>query len=113
MNSSDLNFGNGDEKPGGSVQKTVPWSLQLFVAGETAASARAIHNLKRLVAEYLPANTLVQVIDLVREPDAEGGEEILAVPLLVRKSPPPPRRIIGDLGDTDRVLSTLEIPVVV
>jgi circadian clock protein KaiB len=113
MNSSAPDSGNSDENGRENGKNNVTWSLQLFVAGETAASARAIHNLTRLVAEYLPANTVIQVIDLVREPEAEGGEEILAVPLLVRLSPPPPRRIIGDLGDTDRVLSTLEISVVV
>ena len=112
MNSaSTLTFDDSDKTPHQSVEKTVPWSLKLFVAGETAASARAIHNLKKLVAEYLPANTLVQIIDLIREPDAEGCDQVLAVPLLVRKSPPPPRRIIGDLENTERVLRTLEIPV--
>src|SRR5205809_4862651 len=108
MNSiATLTFDDSDETPHECLKKSSPWSLKLFVAGETAASARAIHNLKKLVAEYLPANNLVQIIDLIREPDAEGCDEVLAVPLLVRKSPPPPRRIIGDLENTERVLRTL------
>ncbi len=106
---SSLTFDNSDKIGRDGDHLPAPWSLLLFVAGETAASARAIHNLKKLVAEYLPPSTRVQVIDLIREPEAEGCDEVLAVPLLVRKSPPPPRRIIGDLEDTERVLKILEI----
>ena len=112
MNSeSNLTFEHSEETSPESVTKIVPWSFKLFVAGETAASARAINNLRKLVAEHLPANTFVQIIDLTREPDAEGCDEVVAVPLLVRKSPPPPRRIIGDLENIERVLRTLEIRV--
>jgi circadian clock protein KaiB len=88
-----------------------PWSFKLFVAGATPASARAVTNLKRLAAEHLPKNTQIQIIDLAREWDAEDGDDVLAVPLLMRKNPPPPRRIIGDLANTERVLRTLDLPV--
>jgi circadian clock protein KaiB len=91
--------------------KDGPWSLKLFVAGSSPASARAVTNLKRLVAEYLPKDTQIQIIDLSREWDPEDGDDVLAVPLLMRKQPYPPRRIIGDLGNTERVLRTLDLPV--
>src|SRR4051812_16438513 len=89
---------------GASNQPDGPWALKLFVAGESRISALAIQNLKKLVEVHLPSNTRVRIVDLVREPDAEGNEEVLAVPLLVRDQPKPPRRVIGDLADTEKVL---------
>ncbi len=91
------------------IRRGPPWSLKLFVAGETPESARAIQNLKILVLEYLPAGTVVQIVDMIREPDAEGADEVLAVPLLLRKSPPPVRRVVGDLENIERVLRILDI----
>ncbi len=88
-----------------------PWAFKLFVAGETPAAARAVLNLKQLIEDHLPFGTKVQIVDLSREWDAEDGDAVLAVPLLMRKCPPPPRRIIGDLANTERVLRTLDLPV--
>lgn len=85
------------------------WVLKLFVVGYSPISAVAVNNLQKLVAAYLPAETQVRIIDLAREPDAEGSEDVLAVPMLVRDSPEPIRRVIGDLADTSRVLQGLGI----
>jgi circadian clock protein KaiB len=83
------------------------WILHLFVTRESAASATAIVQLKRIVAEYLPKNSIVEIIDLRAEPELAEAEEIIAIPTLVRKSPKPVRRVIGDLSDIDRVLCSI------
>ena len=83
------------------------WLLKLFVVGHSPVSAIAVNNLQKLAARHLPANTQIQIVDLAREPDAEGSEDVLAVPMLVRDRPQPIRRIIGDLADTSRVLQGL------
>ena len=84
-----------------------PWRLYLFVARDSAASATAIVQLKRIVAEYLPPRSIVEVIDVFEEPDRAKEEQILAIPTLVRKSPRPVRRVIGDLSDVPRVLTSI------
>jgi circadian clock protein KaiB len=84
-----------------------PWHLCLFVTRESAASATAVIQLKRIVAEYLPANSVVEVIDLHNEPERAESEQVLAIPTLVRKSPTPVRRVIGDLSDIHRVLTSI------
>lgn len=84
-----------------------PWHLVLFVARNSSASAMAIVQLKRIAAEYLPANSLVEVIDLFEESDRADQEQILAIPTLVRKTPKPVRRVIGDLSDIGRVLTSI------
>ena len=86
-----------------------PWSLKLFVASNSAASATAIVQLKRIVAEFLPVGSRVEIVDLLKEPSAVDSEQVLAIPTLVRKNPEPVRRIIGDLSDIDRVLVLLGI----
>lgn len=84
-----------------------PWHLMLFVARESSASAHAIVQLKRIAAEYLPPKSIVEVVDLFEEPDRADEEQILAIPTLVRKSPLPMRRVIGDLSDIQRVLTSI------
>ena len=88
-------------------QEDQPWHLVLFVARESSASANAIVQLKRIAAEYLPARSIVEVVDLFAEPDRAEEEQILAVPTLVRKTPQPVRRVIGDLSDISRVLTSI------
>jgi circadian clock protein KaiB len=83
------------------------WHLCLFVTRESAASATAVVQLKRIVAEYLPAHSVVEVIDLFDEPDRAEAEQVLAIPTLVRKTPKPVRRVIGDLSDIQRVLTSI------
>jgi circadian clock protein KaiB len=83
------------------------WHLCLFVTHGSAASATAVVQLRRIVAEYLPANSVIEVIDLHEEPERAEAEQVLAIPTLVRKSPAPVRRVIGDLSDIQRVLTSI------
>ncbi|HXE31019.1 MAG TPA: circadian clock KaiB family protein [Terriglobales bacterium] len=84
------------------------WDLRLYVAGETSRSAAAIANLRTIVAEHLPGVCRLEVIDLRVNPTLARGDQIVAVPTLVRKIPTPLKRIIGDLSNTERVLVGLD-----
>lgn len=81
--------------------------LRLFVTGASPNSVRAIANLKELCEEYLPGNYTLEVIDVHQEAAVAQREQIVALPLLIKKSPYPERRMIGDLSDTDKVLKGL------
>jgi circadian clock protein KaiB len=94
----------GDEDPGDVV-----FDLRLYVAGQTPKSVRAVENLRRVCDEHLSGRYRVEVIDLLVNPALARGDEIIAVPTLVRKLPEPIRKIIGDLSDTDRVLVGLQV----
>jgi circadian clock protein KaiB len=83
--------------------------LRLYVAGQTPKSIRAFENLKRLCEEHLGGRYAIEIIDLVENPTRASGDQILAVPTLVRRLPPPIRKIIGDLSNSDRVLVSLDI----
>lgn len=85
------------------------YDLRLYVAGQTPRSVMAVDNLRRVCDEHLAGRYRIEVIDLLVNPALARGDEILAVPTLVRKLPPPIRKIIGDLSDTDRVLVGLQI----
>jgi circadian clock protein KaiB len=85
------------------------WTLRLYVAGQTPRSLAAIANLKRLCEQYLPKRYTIEVVDLVQNPQLARGDQILAIPTLVRKLPVPMRKIIGDLSNTDRVLVGLDL----
>jgi circadian clock protein KaiB len=85
------------------------WTLRLYVAGQSPKSLKAIANLTRLCAEHLDARYDVEVIDLVENPQLAAGDEILAIPTLIRRLPEPMRRIIGDLSDVDKVLVGLQL----
>jgi circadian clock protein KaiB len=86
---------------------TEPWHLRLFIAGYTPASIAAIHSVKVLDQEFLPAGSRLEVIDVLEEPDAGRRDHILAIPTLVRLKPEPIRRIIGNLNDFPRTLKVL------
>ena len=75
----------------------------------TARSAAAFANLKKICEEHLPGQYSIEVIDLVKNPKLAGGDQIIAVPTLVRKLPMPVRKIIGDLSNTERVLVGLDL----
>lgn len=81
--------------------------LRLFIAGASIQSMRAIANLKALCETHLAGHYTLEVIDLYQQPELAEGEQIVAVPVLIKKAPAPPRRIIGDLSDTARVLAGL------
>ncbi len=85
------------------------WNLRLYVAGQTPKSQAAFANLKKLCEEHLKGRCRIEVIDLVKNPKLAAGDQILAIPTLVRKLPEPIRKIIGDLSDTERVLVGLDI----
>lgn len=85
------------------------WNLRLYVAGQTPRSLSAFKNLKEICEEYLKGKYHIEVIDLMDNPTLARGDQILAIPTLVRKLPQPIRKIIGDLSNTERVLVGLDI----
>jgi circadian clock protein KaiB len=85
------------------------YNLRLYVAGQTPKSLAAISNLKTICEEHLAGMYTIEVIDLLVKPQLAAGDQILAVPTLVRRLPPPIKRIIGNLSDTERVLVGLDI----
>jgi circadian clock protein KaiB len=99
---------NGSSPPaeGGDANH---WNLRLYVAGQTPRSLTAFKNLKEICEEYLKDKYHIEVIDLLENPTLARGDQILAIPTLVRKLPQPIRKIIGDLSNTERVLVGLDI----
>lgn len=85
------------------------WELRLYVAGMTPTSIRAFENLKRLCEEHLHGAYRIQVVDLLERPMLARGDQIVAVPTLVRRLPTPVKKIIGDLSNTERVLVGLDL----
>ena len=83
--------------------------LRLYVAGQTPKSLAATVNLKRVCEKHLAGRYEVEVIDLMQNPKLAAGDQILAIPTLIRRLPAPLKRIIGDLSDTERVLVGLDI----
>jgi len=83
--------------------------LRLYVAGQTAKSLTAMNNLKRVCETHLAGRYEIEVIDLVQNPRLAAGDQILAIPTLVRRLPAPLKRIIGDLSNTEKVLVGLDI----
>ena len=92
-----------------AIPKTAEWQLRLYVAGRTAKSNAALDNLKRLCETHLAGRYFIEVIDLLVNPRLAAGDQILAVPTLVRKFPQPIRKIIGDLSNEERVLVGLDV----
>jgi circadian clock protein KaiB len=90
-------------------RETPVWDLRLYVAGQTPRSLKAFANLKRLCEEHLAGRYQIEVIDLLKNPQLAKGDQILAIPTLVRKLPEPVRKIIGDLSNAERVLVGLDI----
>jgi len=85
------------------------WLLRLYVAGQTPKSITALTNLKRLCETHLASRYEIEVIDLLKNPKLAAGDQILAIPTLVRKLPTPVRKIIGDLSNEHRVLVGLDL----
>jgi circadian clock protein KaiB len=85
------------------------WQLRLYVAGQTLKSLTAFANLKKICENHLSGRYSLEVIDLLEQPQLSKGDQILAIPTLVRKLPRPVRKIIGDLSDTERVLVGLDL----
>ncbi|WP_343694402.1 circadian clock KaiB family protein [Flavobacterium sp.] len=88
---------------------TAEWQLLLYIAGQTPKSIKALENIKKYAEEYLKGKYSIEIIDLLKNPQLAEGDQILAVPTLVRKFPEPIRKIIGDLSNEERVLVGLNI----
>jgi circadian clock protein KaiB len=85
------------------------WELRLYVAGQTERSVKALRNLQLICQQYLAGIYNIEVIDLLQHPQLAKGDQIVALPTLVRKLPQPVRKIIGDLSNTQRVLVGLDL----
>ncbi len=85
------------------------WLLRLYIAGQTPKSVRAIANLREICQTYLEGKYSIEVVDLMENPEIGREDQILAIPTLVRKLPPPITKIIGDLSDVERVLVGLSV----
>jgi circadian clock protein KaiB len=85
------------------------YNLRLYVAGQTPKSLQAFANLKKICEEHLEGRYRIEVIDLLENPQLAKGDQIVAIPTLVRKLPEPLRKIIGDLSNTERVLVGLDL----
>jgi circadian clock protein KaiB len=85
--------------------------LRLYVAGQTPKCMRAFSNLKRICEQHLPNRYQIEMIDLLGNPALARGDQILAVPTLVRRMPEPVKKIIGDLSNTQRVLAGLDLRI--
>ncbi|HSL30930.1 MAG TPA: circadian clock protein KaiB [Anaerolineales bacterium] len=93
-----------------SQQRTTKtYELRLYVAGQTPKSLAAFANLKKICEEHLAGQYRIEVIDLLKKPQLASGDQILAIPTLVRKLPEPIKKIIGDLSNTERVLVGLNL----
>ena len=91
------------------AEKTYKWELRLYIAGNTPKSSTALKNLKKYCEEHLKDQYRIEVIDLLVHPQLAEGDQILAIPTLVRKVPEPIRKIIGDLSNEEKVLVGLNI----
>src|SRR6476646_965904 len=85
------------------------WELRLYVAGKTAKSVAAFDNLTRLCEEHLPGKYRIEVVDLLVHPQLARGDQIVAIPTLVRKLPQPIRKVIGDLSNIERTMVGLQL----
>lgn len=97
------------KKVAGRTAAEAQFELRLYVAGQTSRSLAAFANLKKICDEHLAGRYRIEVVDLVKNPQLAQGDQILAIPTLVRKLPEPIKKIIGDLSDTLRVLVGLDI----
>src|SRR5439155_17459155 len=90
-----------------TVEKS--WKLRLYIAGQTPKSITALANLKKICDEHLVNQYSIEIIDLVRHPELARKDQILAIPTLVRSLPPPLKKIIGDLSNSEKVLLGLDM----
>lgn len=91
------------------AEDTERWNLRLYVAGETPKCVQAFQHLKQICEEHLQGRYTIEVIDLLKNPTLAQGDQIIAIPTLVRQLPPPVKKIIGDLTNTERVVVGLNL----
>ncbi|HWJ90177.1 MAG TPA: circadian clock KaiB family protein [Flavisolibacter sp.] len=92
-----------------AAKKVYKWELRLYIAGNTPKSVAALNNLQKYCEEHLKGQYKIEVIDLLQHPQLAAGDQILAIPTLVRKVPVPIRKIIGDLSNEEKVLVGLNM----
>ncbi|HEY2582476.1 MAG TPA: circadian clock KaiB family protein [Mucilaginibacter sp.] len=95
-----------------NLNKVNTYLLRLFVTGATPNSTRAIANLKEICEEHLNGNYELEIIDVYQQPSIAESEQIIALPLLIKKYPYPERRLIGDMSDTKKVLQGLSLSTI-
>lgn len=93
----------------GTPEGAEVWALRLYVAGKSAKSVAAFENLERMCQEHMPGRYEIEVVDLLVNPQLAKGDEIVAIPTLVRKLPQPIRKVIGDLSNVERTLVGLQL----
>jgi circadian clock protein KaiB len=103
------NTNGNDAATGNEPQEEEVWHLRLYVAGQTPNNIAAISNLRKIAEEYIEEKYEIEVIDLLEHPQLAKGDQILAIPTLVKKLPPPVNKIIGDLSNTEKVLVGLDL----
>ncbi|MBN1834012.1 MAG: circadian clock KaiB family protein [Deltaproteobacteria bacterium] len=97
------------KKPVKAASAAEVWILKLYVAGQTKKSIAAFANLKKICDEHLAGKYHIEIVDLLKNPTLAKGDQILAIPTLVRQLPPPVKKLIGDLANTGRVMVGLDI----
>jgi circadian clock protein KaiB len=97
------------EQDPGTAGAVESWQLRLYVAGASPKSVTAFSNLKKLCETHLHGRYTIEVIDLLEHPQLAAGDQIVAIPTLIRKLPEPLRKIVGDLSNTDRTLVGLQV----
>ena len=98
---------NDESRPSGNSQEV--WELRLYVAGQSPKSLEAFANLKEICEEHLAGRYTIEVVDLLENPQLAKGDEIVAIPTLVRKLPEPLCKLVGTLKDTERTLVGLQL----
>lgn len=101
--------GGPQKEAKGSAAPAEVWKLRLYIAGQTPKSLTAFSNLKKLCEAHLAGRYQIEVVDLLERPQLAAGDQIVAIPTLVRKLPEPLRRIVGDLSNTERTLVGLQL----
>ena len=96
-------------EPNGTDDDATEFNLRLYVAGQTPKSLAAIANLKKICEENLAGRYKIEVIDLIVSPQLAAGDQIVAIPTLVRRLPPPLKRMIGDLSNSEKVIVGLDL----
>lgn len=95
--------------PEGGAAPDKPWVLRLYIAGQTPRAMTALVNLRQMCEDHLAGQYRMEVVDLLEQPQLAEGDQIIAVPTLIRRLPEPIRRVIGDLSDTTRTLVGLDL----
>jgi circadian clock protein KaiB len=96
-------------KGAAETDEPVKYVLRLYIAGVSLRSSHAIENIKKICEEHLKGRYELEVIDIYQHPVLAAGEQVIAIPTLIKKLPPPLRKFIGDLTDTEKILVGLDL----